>query len=200
MTKVDGRQIEFTVRAIEGAKEIGAGSRSRVVIDMAKFTRRLRERSRVESSSRQVRLGDGQRRRDRNIRKLACYPGRYPNGILATLFEPRYGQKPLIRLATPAGFEPATTSLEVRESRSQVGAPAQARCNSGSSSRRPNLGESDFSGPPPSGTVQRRLCGKFVRSLTPTFSKPSILLASPRGLNPCYRRERAESECAAVRV
>jgi fluoroacetyl-CoA thioesterase len=41
VTKVDGRQIEFTVRATEGAKEIGAGSHSRVVIDVAKFTRRL---------------------------------------------------------------------------------------------------------------------------------------------------------------
>ena len=41
MTKVDGRQIEFTVRATEGAKEIGAGSHSRVVIDVAKFVRRL---------------------------------------------------------------------------------------------------------------------------------------------------------------
>src|SRR5437899_446617 len=41
VTKVDGRQIEFTVRATEGTKEIGAGSHSRVVIDVAKFTRRL---------------------------------------------------------------------------------------------------------------------------------------------------------------
>jgi fluoroacetyl-CoA thioesterase len=41
VTKVDGRQIEFTVRATEGAKEIGAGSHSRMVIDVAKFTRRL---------------------------------------------------------------------------------------------------------------------------------------------------------------
>jgi hypothetical protein len=32
VTKVDGRQIEFTVRATEGGKEIGAGSHSRVVI------------------------------------------------------------------------------------------------------------------------------------------------------------------------
>jgi fluoroacetyl-CoA thioesterase len=39
--KVDGRQIEFTVRATEGAKEIGAGSHSRGVIDVAKFVRRL---------------------------------------------------------------------------------------------------------------------------------------------------------------
>src|SRR6266436_2707084 len=41
VTKVDGRQIEFTVRATEGDKEIGAGAHSRVVIDVAKFTRRL---------------------------------------------------------------------------------------------------------------------------------------------------------------
>ena len=41
VTKVDGRQMEFTVRAIEGTKEIGAGSHSRVVIDVAKFARRL---------------------------------------------------------------------------------------------------------------------------------------------------------------
>jgi hypothetical protein len=41
VTKVDGWQIEFAVRATEGAKEIGAGSHSRVVIDVAKFTRRL---------------------------------------------------------------------------------------------------------------------------------------------------------------
>jgi len=41
VTKVDGRQVEFTVRATDGAKEIGAGSHSRAVIDMAKFTRRL---------------------------------------------------------------------------------------------------------------------------------------------------------------
>ena len=41
VTKVDGRQVEFTVRATDGTKEIGAGSHSRAVIDMAKFTRRL---------------------------------------------------------------------------------------------------------------------------------------------------------------
>jgi predicted thioesterase len=41
-TAVDGRQIEFTVRATEGAKEIGTGSHSRVVIDVAKFKWRLR--------------------------------------------------------------------------------------------------------------------------------------------------------------
>jgi predicted thioesterase len=41
VTKVDGWQIEFAVRAAEGAKEIGAGAHSRVVIDVAKSARRL---------------------------------------------------------------------------------------------------------------------------------------------------------------
>jgi fluoroacetyl-CoA thioesterase len=40
VTKVDGRQIEFTVRASEGGREIGTGSHSRVVIDIAKFAKR----------------------------------------------------------------------------------------------------------------------------------------------------------------
>ena len=41
VTGVDGRQIEFTVGATEGAKEIGTGSHTRVVIDVAKFVRQL---------------------------------------------------------------------------------------------------------------------------------------------------------------
>jgi predicted thioesterase len=41
VTKVDGRRVEFRVRATEGDKEIGVGSHSRAVIDMAKFARRL---------------------------------------------------------------------------------------------------------------------------------------------------------------
>jgi fluoroacetyl-CoA thioesterase len=41
VTKVDGRQIEFAVRVTEGGKEIGVGSHSRAVIDLAKFTKRL---------------------------------------------------------------------------------------------------------------------------------------------------------------
>ena len=41
VTKVDGRRVEFRVRAAEGEKEIGAGSHSRAVIDTAKFERRL---------------------------------------------------------------------------------------------------------------------------------------------------------------
>ena len=43
VTKVDRRRIEFAVRATEAAKEIGAGSHSRVVINLAKFTRLLTE-------------------------------------------------------------------------------------------------------------------------------------------------------------
>ncbi len=42
VTNVDGRRIEFTVRATEGGKEIGSGSHSRVVIDTTKFSERLR--------------------------------------------------------------------------------------------------------------------------------------------------------------
>src|SRR5690348_8726443 len=41
VTKVDGRRIEFTVRATDGTKEIGVGSHSRAVIDAAKFAQRL---------------------------------------------------------------------------------------------------------------------------------------------------------------
>ncbi len=42
VTKIDGRQIEFTVPRNRGRQEIAAGSHSRVVtIDVAKFTRRL---------------------------------------------------------------------------------------------------------------------------------------------------------------
>ena len=41
VTKTDGRQIDFAVRATEGDKEIGVGSHSRAVIDLAGFNRRL---------------------------------------------------------------------------------------------------------------------------------------------------------------
>jgi predicted thioesterase len=39
--QVDGRQIEFAVRATEATRKLGVGSYSRVVIDVAKFVRRL---------------------------------------------------------------------------------------------------------------------------------------------------------------
>jgi fluoroacetyl-CoA thioesterase len=42
VTNVDGRRIEFAVRATEGGTEIGIGSHSRAVIDAAKFAERLR--------------------------------------------------------------------------------------------------------------------------------------------------------------
>lgn len=41
VTKVDGRRIDFAVRATEGTKEIGVGSHSRAVVDVAKFAQRL---------------------------------------------------------------------------------------------------------------------------------------------------------------
>ncbi len=39
--KVDGKRVEFNVRATENGKEIGVGSHSRAVIDIAKFAERL---------------------------------------------------------------------------------------------------------------------------------------------------------------
>ncbi len=42
VTKVDGKRVEFSVRATQGIKEIGVGSHQRVVIDVAKFAERLR--------------------------------------------------------------------------------------------------------------------------------------------------------------
>src|SRR5689334_16392168 len=41
VTKAEGRQVEFAVRATEGGRDIGTGSHSRVVIDLDKFARRL---------------------------------------------------------------------------------------------------------------------------------------------------------------
>jgi len=40
--EVNGRRVEFSVRATEGGKPIGSGLHSRMVIDMAKFAERLR--------------------------------------------------------------------------------------------------------------------------------------------------------------
>ena len=42
VTGVEGRRIEFKVRATEGGKEIGIGSHSRAVVDVEKFVARLR--------------------------------------------------------------------------------------------------------------------------------------------------------------
>ena len=42
VTKVDGRRIEFTIRATDGTEVIGIGTHERIVIDLAKFSERLR--------------------------------------------------------------------------------------------------------------------------------------------------------------
>ena len=39
--KVDGRRIEFSVRAFDGAEQIGVGTHQRTLIDLAKFAERL---------------------------------------------------------------------------------------------------------------------------------------------------------------
>ena len=41
VTGVAGRHIEFSVRAVDGAEEIGRGTHGRVVIDIAKFAEHL---------------------------------------------------------------------------------------------------------------------------------------------------------------
>jgi fluoroacetyl-CoA thioesterase len=42
VTKVDGRRIEFRIRATDGTEEIGAGTHERSVIDLAKFSERIK--------------------------------------------------------------------------------------------------------------------------------------------------------------
>jgi fluoroacetyl-CoA thioesterase len=42
VTSVDGRRIEFLVRATEGSEEIGVGTHERVVIQLAKLAERLK--------------------------------------------------------------------------------------------------------------------------------------------------------------
>jgi fluoroacetyl-CoA thioesterase len=41
VTKVDGRRIEFKVRARDDTEEIGAGTHERMVVDMARLAKRL---------------------------------------------------------------------------------------------------------------------------------------------------------------
>ena len=45
VTRVDGRHIEFAIRATDGTEEIGVGVHARMVIDMAKFAAKLKEKS-----------------------------------------------------------------------------------------------------------------------------------------------------------
>jgi fluoroacetyl-CoA thioesterase len=42
VTKVDGRRIEFSIRATDGDDEIGAGTHERVVIQLAKLSERMK--------------------------------------------------------------------------------------------------------------------------------------------------------------
>ena len=44
VTKVDGRRIEFRIRATDGTEEIGVGTHERMVIDLAKFSERMKEK------------------------------------------------------------------------------------------------------------------------------------------------------------
>jgi len=45
VTGVDGRRVEFSVRAFDGAELIGAGTHQRTLIDLAKFGERLRAKA-----------------------------------------------------------------------------------------------------------------------------------------------------------
>src|SRR6202789_113960 len=42
VTHVEGRRIEFAVRATDGDEEIGAGTHQRVVVDLARLSERLK--------------------------------------------------------------------------------------------------------------------------------------------------------------
>jgi fluoroacetyl-CoA thioesterase len=45
VTKVDGKRIEFRIEASDGAERIGTGTHERMVIDLAKFSERLKTKS-----------------------------------------------------------------------------------------------------------------------------------------------------------
>jgi fluoroacetyl-CoA thioesterase len=42
VTKVEGRRIELRIRATDGTEEIGVGTHERMVIDLAKFSERMK--------------------------------------------------------------------------------------------------------------------------------------------------------------
>lgn len=44
ITKVDGRRLEFTIRALDGTEVIGTGTHERMIIDLARFSERLRSK------------------------------------------------------------------------------------------------------------------------------------------------------------
>jgi fluoroacetyl-CoA thioesterase len=45
VTKVDGKRIEFRIEASDGMEKIGTGRHERMVIDLAKFSERLKAKS-----------------------------------------------------------------------------------------------------------------------------------------------------------
>ena len=45
VTKVDGKRIEFKIEASDGMERIGTGRHERMVIDLAKFSKRLKAKS-----------------------------------------------------------------------------------------------------------------------------------------------------------
>jgi len=42
VTRIDGRRIEFTIRATDGAEVIGEGTHERVIINLARFSEQLK--------------------------------------------------------------------------------------------------------------------------------------------------------------
>jgi fluoroacetyl-CoA thioesterase len=46
VTRVDGRRVEFSVRAVDGTEEIGVGTHERVVVDLARLSERLKAKVR----------------------------------------------------------------------------------------------------------------------------------------------------------
>ena len=44
VTKIDGRRIEFAIRATDGAEVIGMGTHERVIINLAKFSEQLKSK------------------------------------------------------------------------------------------------------------------------------------------------------------
>ena len=44
IVKVDGRRLEFTLRALDGTEVIGTGTHERMIIDLARFAERLKSK------------------------------------------------------------------------------------------------------------------------------------------------------------
>ena len=44
IVKVDGRRLEFTLRALDGTEVIGTGTHERMIIDLARFSERLKSK------------------------------------------------------------------------------------------------------------------------------------------------------------